>query len=55
MYKLCKIYVTHHAKRDLVGIIDPSQLAQSVKAEQGQNFLLLADFLCINPLPDNKI
>ena len=43
-------YVTHHTKRDLMGIaksIDPCQPVQSTQAEQGRNFSLLADFLCI--------
>ena len=40
-------------KRALMEIaksIDPGQPAQSVRADRGQNFSLLADFLCINPL-----
>ena len=43
-------YVTHHAKSDLMGItksINPGQPEQSMQSEQGRNFLLLADFLCI--------
>ena len=45
-----EIYVTHYARKDLVGIaksIDPSQPAQSAQADQDPNFSLLADFLCI--------
>ena len=43
-------YVTRHAKRDLMGTaksIDPGQPAQSAQSDHGQNFSLLADFLCI--------
>ena len=50
------VYVTHHAKRDLMGIaknIDPGQTAQSAQSDHGRYFLLLADFLCINPFPHN--
>ena len=39
--------MTHHAKRDPMGIakrIDPGQPAQLAQAENGRNFLLLADF-----------
>ena len=50
------INVTHHVKRDLMGIaksIDPGQPAQSTQPDHCQNFSLLADFLCINPFPHN--
>ena len=43
--------MTHHRKRELMGIaksIDPGQPVQSMQADHGQNFSLLADFLCIN-------
>ena len=43
-------YVTHHAKRDLMGIvkgIHPGQPVQSAQADHRWNFSLLADFLCI--------
>ena len=49
--------MTRHAKRDFMGIaksMDPAQPAQSTHADHGRNFSLLADFLCINPLPDDK-
>ena len=43
-------FVTHHAKRDLLGIaksIDPSQPVLSAQSDQGRNFSQLADYLCI--------
>ena len=49
-----KAYMPHHMKKDLMRIaksIDPGQSAQS---DHSRNFLLLADFLCINPLPGHK-
>ena len=42
-------YVNHHTKRDLMGnakSIKPDQPAQFMQADHGQNFSLLADFLC---------
>ena len=45
-----KSYVTHHTKRDLMGITkstDRGQPAQSAHADHGRNFSLLADFLRI--------
>ena len=42
--------MTHHGKRDLIGIaksIDPGQPEQSAQADQGRYFSLLADFLCM--------
>ena len=48
--KLKKKNVTHHAKRDLMGIaksIDPSHLPQSAQSDHGRNSSLLADFLRI--------
>ena len=44
------IYVSRHAKRDLMGIaqiIDHGQPVQSAHSDHSQNFSLLADFLCI--------
>ena len=41
---------------DLMGIaksIDPGQPAQPAQADHGRNFLLLANFLCINPFPND--
>ena len=38
-----------------MGIAESIEPDQPAQADQGQNFSLLADFLCINPLPDNKI
>ena len=46
----CLLYVTHHAKRDLMAIaktIDTGQPAPSAQADHGRHFSLLADFLCI--------
>ena len=43
-------YVTHHAKRDLVGIaksIDPGQPAQTAQADQVRTFRYWQSFLCI--------
>ena len=42
-------YVTHHAKRDCMGIV------KSIHPGQGRNFLLLADFLCINLFTNDKV
>ena len=42
---------------DLMGIaksVDPDQPAQPAQTDSDLNFSLLADFLCINPLPDDK-
>ena len=42
------INVTHHTKRDLMGIaksIEPGQPAQSAQADHGLNLSPLADFL----------
>ena len=44
------LFVTHHAKRDLMGItknIDAGQPAQFAQSDHGRNFPLLADCLCI--------
>ena len=51
------VYVTRHAKMDLMGIvksIHPGQPAQSAQADQGRKLSLFADFLCINPFPNNR-
>ena len=51
------LFVTHYTKRNLMGTaksINPGKPAESAQADHGQNCLLLADFLCINPLPDDK-
>ena len=45
-----KAFVILPSKKDLKGIvksINPGCPAQSTQADHGQNFLLLADFLCI--------
>ena len=34
-------------KRDLMGIVKSIDPVQSVQADQGKNFSVLADFLCI--------
>ena len=55
IYQTCiscysKATVTHHAKKDLMGImksINPGQPVQSGQADHSQNFSLWADFLCI--------
>ena len=42
--------MTHHAKRNLIGIaknIDPGQPAQSAQADHGRKFSIFADFLYI--------
>ena len=39
----------------IVKSIDPGQPVQSTQTDHGQNFSLLADLLCINPLPDLQI
>ena len=48
--------MTHHAKGDLMRIaksVDRGQAEQSAQANNSRNVSLLADFLCINPLPHN--
>ena len=50
-------FVTHQAKRDLMEIVKsiaPGQPAQSTQGGHGQDFTLLADFLCVNLLSDNS-
>ena len=39
--------VTHHAKRDIMGIVKSIDSGQPVKSYHSRNFSLLADFLCI--------
>ena len=41
------VFVTYQAKRDLMGIVKSIDSGQPAQADHGQNFLLLADFLCI--------
>ena len=41
------IIVTHHSKRDLMGIAKSIDGGQPAQADHGRNFSLLADFLCI--------
>ena len=40
-------YVTHHAKRDLLGITISNDPGQPAQADHGRNFSLLPDFQCI--------
>ena len=47
--------MTHLAKRDLMGIAKSIDPGQPVQSDHGQSFLLLADFLCINSLSNDKI
>ena len=48
--QIIKKNVTHHAKRDLMGIaecIDRGQTARTAQSDHGQYFPPLTDFLCI--------
>ena len=46
-------FMTHHAKRNLMGTAKSIDSGQPVQSEHVQNFLILADFLFINPYPNN--
>ena len=44
------VIVIHYTKRDLKGTaksIDPGQPTQSAQADDGRDFSLLTDFLCV--------